>query len=112
MVELLGLMENARWSSKVIVELTALTATANGDGANFHFAKTAILAFPKGRVPDMHWKLTNNEQLSLEIGLQRLIEFRSAIVDIRDGNGDYSVGDESAGLWVWWWIGHAKEDVE
>jgi len=101
---LFGLMQTAKWPSKSSIVLTSPTVTANGGGDNLRFAETVNLTFPAGRVPDDHWQLTHDEQPTITLGHQRLAEFRAAVVDIGSGNGDYTIGNETDRLWVWWWV--------
>ncbi len=101
---LFGLMQVAKWPSKVTVELTQPTVTANGAGVDLRFAESVVLKFPVDRVPDDHWQIAGNDQPAISFGRQRLAEFKSAMVDICSGNGDYAIGTETDGLWLWWWV--------
>ena len=104
LIELIDLMQNAQWSSRAQVSLTMPDRTANGDVAGAKFAKSIEICYPKDQVGREHWEIRSDQNLSLEIGFDRLFELRSVVNDIRVGNGDYSIGSDANPLWVWWWV--------
>ncbi len=107
LLQLFYLMENGEWSGKKELHLTKPMKTPD-HGGNFPFrsATQLTIKYPKDRVPEDHWQFTETDRkLLLEIGLARLQELRDAINDMKQGGGDYLIGDrENNPLWIWWWI--------
>lgn len=49
------------------------------------------------------WRLSwTPKTVLLEVGLDRLAEFRAGVEDVRRGEGDYCIGAEGEELWFWW----------
>ncbi len=109
LLDLLDRMENAKWPSQMSLRLakTSMTATGGAD-RKARFAREFTLKYRKGIVPDDCWELSDMDGVvTLVLGLTHLRAFRDAVADMKNGGGDYCIGDDDAPVWVWWlWSSH------
>jgi hypothetical protein len=50
-----------------------------------------------------HWSLASEgEEVRLELGMGCLEQLRTGIADIKQGIGDYLIGNRGEELWFWW----------
>jgi hypothetical protein len=104
LLDLLGRMKNASWPSRKVITLYEPRRTASGvPELAATFASELALKYPKSAVTDDYWSLEETESgLQVVMGLSRLMELCAAVADIRNGHGDYSIGNDDGPLWVWW----------
>ncbi len=106
LLDLLDRMERGQWPSnkQILLRKPVITADHGGD-MPFQSATHLTIKYPKERVPDDHWVLREEcRQLFLEIGLSSLRELRDAVVDLKNGGGDYMIGHDDSPLWIWWYV--------
>jgi hypothetical protein len=104
LLDLFDRMENGLYSSKKELRLTVPVKTAHALRP-FRTGTHLTIKYPKGRIEDDHWVLEQNGQrLVLNVGLERLRELRDAIVDMKEGGGDYLIGGDQARMWIWWFV--------
>ena len=106
LLELFDRMENAKWPAKKRMPLVKLRVTADHGGRHrFRSATHLTIKYPKDRVADEQWTLEERDrELFLSVGLSRLRELRDAIVDMKQGGGDYCIGGDEHPLWIWWFV--------
>lgn len=106
LLDLLDRMENAKWPSQKSLHLVQTTMTATGGAERkAKFAKELTVKYRKGIVPDDFWELSDTDGVvTLVMGLTHLRALRDAVADMKKGGGDYSIGDDGAPLWVWWFL--------
>jgi hypothetical protein len=104
LLDLLGRMKNGSWPSQKVITLCESRRTASGvPEFPATFASELVLKYPKSAGADDYWSLEETESgLKIILGLYRLEQLCAAVADIRDGGGDYSIGNDDGPLWVWW----------
>ena len=63
--------------------------------------KKLVFSYAKG-APEAWEIYLENDKLFLSLGENYLEQFKRGILDISQGNGDYSIGTEGQELWFWW----------
>ena len=106
LLQLLDIMDRSPWSNKREIAITRPIHIPQGPDDRPHYIpKWLLLNYGKTKFSPDHWKLfKSNRTVVLELGANRLDEFRRAITDIRAGLGDYAFGDDGHRLWIWWWL--------
>ena len=107
---LLDLWRRARWSSKTRIALDRPTVTANGrrGEAGFRLANELVLCHNQRDVQPETWDLSAaSGSVTLVVGDAMIEELDRAILDVKAGNGDYSIGVPGGRLWVWWYVDEA-----
>jgi hypothetical protein len=110
LIDLLDRMIDAQFSSQQMVHLSKPTdahlVIPNNGAASWKHASKLIISFPKERVSLDHWHLSiDGDKVILTLGLSNMREFRDAILDLKQGGGDYSIGTiapEDQWLAIWW----------
>ena len=105
-LDLLARMENAQWPSKRTLFVAKPTRPPDhGGDYKYRGATEWTIVYRKGTVSNDHWLLEERGQgILLSVGLSRLRELRDAMIDMKRGGGDYSIGDDETPLWIWWYI--------
>lgn len=105
LLELVDLLQMARWPSHATVTLVKTQQTATGFSSPAVFANRFVLKACKDDLAEDHWSLqATADELMLVTGKARLDEFRRAILEMRRGEGDCSIGAKQAPLWIWWFV--------
>ncbi len=104
LLELLDLIDAARWSCTAAIRVSRptpeiLNMVGNMAGAaRWSSRGTFVLRVPKGKVTEDHWDVrVDARTVTLTLGVARLPEFRQAVIDLQQGEGDFGLGppDES-----------------
>lgn len=103
LVELLALMESARFGSRKTLTLVKVETTPDHGGVYTNrFAQVLVISHPKDRVPADHWALTHAEgEVKLELGSEWLAHLREEIAQLTKTHGDFAIGGDDAPLWLW-----------
>ena len=103
LVELLALMESARFGSRKTLTLVKVETTPDHVGVYTNrFAQTLAISYPKDKVPVDHWALTHAEsEVKLELGSEWMTQLREEIAQLTLTHGDFAIGDDDARLWLW-----------
>lgn len=107
LLALITLMETSRCPSRKTLSLVKPQNTATGVNGwgRASFASQFILKYPKSQVPETHWEIVEDGSIvTLAVGLSQLHRLRVAILDMKNGGGDYSIGSDQAPLWIWWFV--------
>src|SRR5689334_12964068 len=103
MLELFELLKNSRWPSRKSLKLVRPKRTATRvPEYRATFAQRLIVKYPKSEVDDDFWAIEVSESIvTLVVGTSRLQELRDAILDMKNGGGDYTIGSDDFPLWIW-----------
>jgi hypothetical protein len=115
LLELLDLMQRARFSSRATLPLTeppeAVLDVPNRDTYDARPATSWTLIHPKRVTEPRTWELSSSgTAVTLRFGSDYFPVLRKAIVDLSERTGDYAIGTErpdATWIWVWWWSPHA-----
>lgn len=104
LLELLELFERSPWPARRRLDLVKPQRTATRFPENrATFANELLLKFSKTDMPEEFWGLdVTGGTLRVCFGSLGLRQLRGALLDMKEGDGDYWIGCEEAPLWVWW----------
>jgi hypothetical protein len=108
-IDLFNLMDVATYSGNCKISITppndALLSIPNNLNGNARYETAKQLVIKYDPLKQVLWNITHNDStVFIDIGKKYLLEFRKGIEDIKQGQGDYSIGpiaDENR-LWFWW----------
>ena len=112
LLELLDLMKLCEWSSKKEIYTSIPTEKQikvpnNQRGlAKWKSVSKLILSSKKGDEKN-HWKvIENGNEIEIQFGEDKLIEFEKAIIGIPKGEGDFAISnnayDDENIFYIWW----------
>ena len=96
-------METAKWSSEMLISIDPSANSANcGDEGQIMNASKLLLKNRIDKKDEALWVTeTSGSTVTLSFGIAGLENLKSAVMNISDGKGDYSIGGNPP-LWVWW----------
>ena len=83
------------------VTAAVLVVPNNGDAAISAYRHLEIVVDPRFAPERMHFTVMN-DRVRMELSSVQVESLAAGVTDIRQGRGDYSIGEDDDQLWFWW----------
>jgi hypothetical protein len=111
LVELLNLMKQCAWSSRKEIQISKPTKNQikvpnNQNGIAKWKTVTKLILTSKKTAEKEFWQVMENEnEIEIQFGESKLVDFEKAIRGIAKGIGDFAITSESEDniLYLWWY---------